>query len=171
LTLEWAVSGRFAEMSLKRGNFGEPANVPLSAGKAGAEIGAHQFHCEFGTDDATSEAEDIDIVVFDRLPRREGVMAGGGADSAEFVGCHASARAAAADQDGAFGRARKDRVRNRSGVVRIVHRIRGIGSEVDELMTFAAQFFNYPPLEHKTRMVARYGYFHRSPSIAHGCSL
>ena len=155
-------------MSFKRGNFGEAADVPLGAGKAGVEICAHKFHGEFGTDDAPSKAEHIDIVVFDALPRGEGVVACGGADSAKFVGRYTSAGSAAADEDRAFGRAGEDCFRNCPGVIRVIHRIGGIGAEIDELLALLSQFFNYPQFEHKTGMVARYGYFHRSPSIAQG---
>jgi hypothetical protein len=161
-----ASSGLFTEMSFKRGNFGEAADVPLGAGKAGAEICAHKFYGELGTDDTSSEAEYIDIVVCDALTRGEGIVAGGGTDSAEFVGRYTRARSAAADQDRAFGRAGKDRLRNRLGEIRVIHRIGGIGAEIDEFVTFAPELFNHPQFEHKTGMVARHGYFHYSPSIA-----
>ena len=94
--------------------------MSLFPGKNGSDVGADDFAGDLNPNDAGAETEHIHIVVLDSLVRRVRIVAEAGAGSADFVGCHAGADAAAADNDAALGLAGGDSSRNAEREVGVV---------------------------------------------------
>ena len=88
---------------------------------------------------ARAQAQHVQVVVLDRLPRRVGVVAHRGANPGKLARRNRRAGAAAADHDAAIGLPVADRLGHRFRDVGIVHRRRGVGAEVGDLWPFLAR--------------------------------
>ena len=105
----------------------------------------------------------IDIVIADRLAGRKAIVTGGGAKAEEFVGGRAGAGAAAANWHGPLRSPGADRPGDGTGVVRVIHRIGGVGSQVDDLVAGLAKFLDDPQFQRISGMIRARGYLHRNP--------
>ena len=142
-----------SERILEGGDFGEPTLVTFGAGEVGSYVVADYFDGEFGSDDARSEAEDVDVVVFHALAGGETVVAGGGANAFEFVGCHAGSGSTATDEDGTLGLFVEDGEGYGLRVIRVIDGFGGVGTEVGYVVSLFAQLFHYAGFERDARMV------------------
>src|SRR6202162_2303407 len=139
----------------------DAADVPLCAGKTRPEKRAQDFLRERRPDDPGAEAQDVHVVVLHPLPRREGVVAEGGADSRHLVRRDAGAHTAPADEDSPLAAARSDGMADEAREVRIVRR-RGVeGPHVlDRVAPLPAERGDFL-LHCETRVVAADGDPHR----------
>ena len=90
------------------------------AGERGTQEGDRAFERRLGADDACPESEDVHVVVLDALVGRVGVVANGGADAPNLVGCHGGSDARPADEDPAIDLTITDGMTETSGEIRIV---------------------------------------------------
>src|SRR5438128_3562126 len=67
-------------------DLGQPARVPLLGGEAGGDERAHEVDRQLLADDPGADAEDVHVVVLDRLVRRVVVVADAGPDTGKLVG-------------------------------------------------------------------------------------
>src|SRR6185437_13668138 len=120
-----------AEICFETGDLADAPDMALSAGEGRAYVVADQVERQIRTDHAGPKAEDVDIVILDALPGREGIVTRGRADAAEFVGRDAGAGAAAADQHGPVGGFAKNGLGYGFGVIGVVDGGGGVRAEVD----------------------------------------
>src|SRR5882672_1298983 len=66
--------------------------MPVQIRKSGVQVSPQEFRRKLGPDDARTQAEHVHAVILNTLMRGKRVVAGGGADAPELIGCHASAR-------------------------------------------------------------------------------
>ena len=93
---------------LQTDDFFQAALVAFFAGEARIEENGAEVFCQFRTDDARTQNQDIHIVMFHALMGGIGVVGQAGADSRDFVGSHGCSHAAAADENAALGFAAKN---------------------------------------------------------------
>ena len=105
--------------------------MPLFVRKFRAHKRAHQILGQRYANDTGTQHKNIDIVVLHALMRGIGVMRNAGADARQFVRRHRRADAAAADQNAAIGASFKHGKTYSFGIIRIIHRIRAIGTEIE----------------------------------------
>lgn len=110
----------------------EPAGVAFFAGELRPEEGLDEFDGDGFADDPGADANDIHVIVFDALVGGVAVVADAGPDAGDFVGRHADADAAAADQDAAVRLSGDDGLADLAGEVGVVDGAVGVGPAVDD---------------------------------------
>src|SRR5947208_1523170 len=91
-------------------------------------------------------------------------MAKTGANPRNFVGSHASAYSASADQDATFRITPKDTQCKRLSIIRIIHRLGVVRADVHNLMAILLQMPGQYLLEFKASMIG-------ADCDSHGCLL
>ena len=137
--------------------------MPLLAGEAGVEEGVNQLASQLDANHSAAEHEHVHVVVFDALVRRVGVVAEAGADARHLVRRHRHADAAAAQNDAALRASSTDRLTNRRGEVRIVHRLRAVGAHVEHVAVLGDEEALDRLLQLEARMIAANRDAHSSP--------
>ncbi len=88
-----------------------------------------------GADDLGAQAEDVHVVVLDRLVGAVEVVADRGPDARQLAGRDRGARPRAADEDPALGLAALQHLPDLAGLVRVVDpHLGGVGAEVDHVV-------------------------------------
>src|SRR5262249_2060964 len=97
----------------------QPCHVALAAVEAGCKDDADELARDRRPDDLGAEAEDVHVVVLDRLVRAVEVVADSGTDAGHLAGGDRRPGTGSADQDAALGAAGKDLVADLSRLVRV----------------------------------------------------
>ena len=92
-----------------------------------------------------AEAQHVQVVVLDGLPRGVGVVAHRGANAGELARRDRRAGAAAADHDAAVGLPVADGLGHGLGDVGVVHRRGGVGAQVGDLVPALGQVAGQVP--------------------------
>jgi hypothetical protein len=88
--------------ALNVGDFGHSGSVPGGGAVTGVEERLDDFKGDLRTDNTSTDAEDVHVVVFNSLTSRVGVVAKAGADSRELVGSDAYAHSGATNKNPAI---------------------------------------------------------------------
>src|SRR4051812_31389580 len=116
-------------------NLLEPRRIALAAVVAGGEEDGDELAGDGRADDLRAEAQDVHVVVLDRLVGAVEVVADRRADAGHLAGRDRRARSRAADQDPALGLAALNLLAHLARLVRIVDANLGaVGAEVDDLV-------------------------------------
>ena len=99
-----------------------------------SQEGSDQFNSHVLADDATSQTQDVGVVVLDCLMGGVVVVRKGGADTRQLVGGDCRAGSGSADHYAALGVAAADRLAHRRGEVGVVDRLGGVSTEIQELV-------------------------------------
>ena len=111
-------------------------------------------------DDPGADRQHVGVVVQPRVAGRVEIVAERGADSPHLVGRDLLALAAAAQDDPAIGAPRRDLARGRRAVDRVVHRLLGVGSDVDDLVPATSEHILEVLLEPEPGVVGTDGDLH-----------
>ncbi len=82
-----------------------------------------------------SQRKDIHIIVFYTLMRGVNIVAERGPDSRDLIGGYGNPHPATADEDAPHSLPRKNRVSNRLRIIREIHGIGAMWSQVQDLVT------------------------------------
>jgi hypothetical protein len=104
--------------SLDIDNLGQSSSMAGSGGIPSIEKSASDFKGDFGTDHASTDAEDVHIVVLDPLTSRVSVVAQASSNAREFVGSHADPHSRTANENATIDFTRQDSGRDRLSKVR-----------------------------------------------------
>ncbi|AMV34015.1 hypothetical protein VN12_17935 [Pirellula sp. SH-Sr6A] len=104
--------------SLDIHDFGQASCVAGSGAVASIQEGTNDFEGDFRPDDASTDAQDVHVVVLDPLAGRVSVMAEASPDAGEFVGRYTYTDSRAANQDPSIDLARDHFGSDRLGEVR-----------------------------------------------------
>src|SRR6478609_238621 len=148
----------------QRRDLGQPPLVALLMGEPGAQEEPHQLPRQLDADHPRAEDQDVHVVVLDALMGGVAVVAQPGADAGQLVRRHRRPDAAAAEEHAALHRAAEHRARHHRGDIRIVHRLRAVGAEIDDLMAERAERWDQRLLELESRVVRAEGDLHSAPA-------
>src|SRR4051794_14966456 len=142
--------------------------MPVLAGELRRQVGVDDVRGQRRADHAAAEAQDVAVVVLDRLVRRVGVVGDDGADLRELAGRHRDPRAGTAHQHGTVGLVVAHRFGGEAGGVGIVDRIGRPRAEVGDLVARGRHRVQHHRLQRKPGMVerARDPHDDASPEIA-----
>ena len=101
----------------------------LLLAEPGSQEGPEQVERELQTDDLRTEADDVDVVVLDRLMRRVDVVAERGADAVDLVGGDTGADTGPADENRPVCRVVEDPGADGPRDVREIDRFVGVRAE------------------------------------------
>jgi hypothetical protein len=127
----------------QRSHFAQPAKVPLGLAKLGCQKRIDEISGHFRPYNPATHADDIHMVVFDSLSRREMIVNQARADADNLVCAHGGADTAAANGHAAFdlpGGDRPGEVNDKIGIV--VARIQAVSPNVDQFMRRFAKMGN-----------------------------
>ena len=125
----------------KRRHLVQAAQVPILLRESGVEKYIHDLSDDGGSHRSSAEAQDIEVIVFNSLPRREMVWDEAGTDARDLVCAHASADSAAAYGDAALRCARSHRAGERNDKIRIIIlRVLGMCAEIPHVMPFGTKW-------------------------------
>ena len=148
------------------GDFADPADVAFFAGEFGVEKGPDDHFGDFGADDPGAEAEDIGVVVLDTLGGGIHIVAEGGTNPGHFIRGHTGADAAAAQEDAAVRLLLQHGVTDRFREIGVIHRIGGVGAQVQDFVTAFFDDLSYFRFQRESRMITSQRDFHvPCPSI------
>ena len=133
----FATWGDFLAGLLQAVDLVETADVAIIPGEVGLQERPHQLDGDILPDHPASQAEDVGVVVFHSLVSRVVVMGQRGAYPGHLVGGDGRAGSGTAHDDAPFRLPVPHRLSHGCGVVRIVHRVGRVGSEVDEVVFLA----------------------------------
>jgi len=114
--------------------------MAVLAGEPGREKRVRNFESERGADDARAEAQDVHVVVFDRLMRRVGVVTHGGPHPGKLACRNRDAGPAATNDDAPLGLPVAQGHGDRLGGIRIIHRGGRMSPEIEHIVTLLSQF-------------------------------
>lgn len=118
------------------GNFSQASLMARGLTEFCFKKSLHQFPRQFRTFDASTQANQIKIVVLDPLSRGEMVFNQAGADAFDFIGTDGRANAAAANGHAAIHLCRSQRPAQRNDEIRIIIvQSQLMGPEVHDLVT------------------------------------
>src|SRR6266699_113536 len=127
-------------LPLERSNFFEPPQMTFRAAELGLEIRRYEFPGDRWSDRAATQTDDVDVIVLNALPRREGVVDQRRAHTRNLVGAHGCADAAAADRNASLHQSGGHRLGQRDREIGIiVIEIENGGAEVDYVVAGATQ--------------------------------
>ncbi len=139
--------------------------MTLGAGELRGQERLDEFFGEEGADDASAQAENVHVVVFNALVSRESVMDQSCPDAGDLVGGNRGTHAAAANSDAAFDLPRGDGACQRYYEIRVIIRgVQFVSAEVRNLMSRLAQHRSQLLFELKSAVVCRKSDMHRRES-------
>jgi hypothetical protein len=125
----------------QRSDLGQPTSMALLTGESGGEESPGQVFGKSGPDDTGAQAQDVDVIVFDHLMRRVGVVGDGRPDAPDLVGGDAGPRPRTANEDRSDRLPVEDRLSSGDGCVRIVDRVGVVGSEIEHGVALVGEEF------------------------------
>src|ERR1700676_5242290 len=131
------------DFRLECSDFSEAAQVPRGQAKLGGKERLEDVPGRERSNRAAAHADDVHVVVFDALARREVVAPQSGADSLDFVRTHRSPHAAAADSHSALDLPSGHIAGERDDEIGIIiARVKSMRPEIDDLMPRLAETSN-----------------------------
>ena len=143
--------------SLDLQHLGQPPRVTLAAGIGGIEEGVDDLEGKFGTDDPSTNAQDIHVIVLHALMRRVGVVTNRRADARNLVGRDTHPLTAAANDDPAICPPVDQLAGDRHSKIGIVAALLGMGSTIQKLGNLTGKTRGHCLFEPKSGMVATQG--------------
>ncbi len=128
--------------------------MSFCSGEVGGEKDLEEFPSEGGADHETTEADQVEVVIFDPLMCREAFMDQRGADPGNPVGNDRCPDSAATDGDAPFDLARGDSAGQRGDVIgKVVVGLRELVSEIDYFMACLVEFSGEVPFQFEAAVV------------------
>jgi len=140
--------------------------VALLAAEPGREEDLDEVPRQIGPDDPRSKAQDVQVVVFDALACGIGVVADRRPDARELAGGDAHPDRAAADQEAPVGATGEHRFGHRAGAIGVVDRLRGVGSQIEDVDAVRAEAPDQVALELHSRVIRGDGDVHLTSTSA-----
>ena len=134
--------------------------MPGLAGEPGVQKRRDDLGGQRAAHHAGAEAQHVHVVVLHRLVGGIGVVADGGANPRHLVGRNRHAGAAAAHHDAALGASLVQRLGDRAGRIRIVHRVLGMGAQILDGVAQTRQKGRQLLLQVQSRMIGRQRQLH-----------
>ena len=123
-------------------------------GEFGSKEGPGQVLGEGGSDDSRAQAEDVDVVVFDHLMSRVGVVGDAGSDSPDLVGGNTRPGPGSTNEHSSRGFSIKNSSGSGQRGVRVINGFGVMGAEVEDGMALIGQEFGQMLLEFESGMVS-----------------